>query len=548
MMVYLIKMTTCALLLYAIYAVLLEKEKMHRFKRIYLLVSLIFSMMIPFTSMTINVEQMPANIGTIYTGWNNVIETPDKQTYIIEMNMQVENKPTVPSINYSLLLLSVYVMISSFFLFRMLKNCLQMFLFGQKNACMDYHGAKIALMDEKTVPHSFGRYIFVNREDYYNVRIPDEIILHEWAHVKQRHTYDIMFIELLIAFGWFNPVFYLYRNKIRQNHEFLADDTVTGNNQEHIPAYQTILLNCISQNKDIIFSSSFNFNFLFTKKRIVMMTKTTSKKGAWCRSIALIPVFIAAFCVFSTKTIAQNDLNTLLTYESVENPVPDDRTATPEMDVPKEKIPTVFEPNKDGKNELFLEGYDLQVFNRLGSLLYKGTNGWDGTCKGELMPEGVYYYIAIRSENDGEKQTFTGFVTLNKQNSQNETKITYAKAAENCDFEVEGSTLEQRFPVHLNAANSGEQVVFKKAIALSGGQRYRFTICTDEVSAGEAILLLFEKEELIWSSHNPETDRMQQYFDIDIDKTTIYVLFVTFKDGKEGSAVVSTYHIAKLEQ
>jgi len=77
MMVYLIKMTACALLLYAIYAVLLEKEKMHRFKRIYLLVSLVFSMMIPFTSMTIKVSQMPANIGTLYTGWYHVIETSD---------------------------------------------------------------------------------------------------------------------------------------------------------------------------------------------------------------------------------------------------------------------------------------------------------------------------------------------------------------------------------------------------------------------------------------------------------------------------------------
>jgi len=46
----------------------------------------------------------------------------------------------------------------------------------------------------------------------------------------------------MIAFGWFNPVFYLYRSKIRQNHEFLADDAVIKNNKECIPAYQTILI------------------------------------------------------------------------------------------------------------------------------------------------------------------------------------------------------------------------------------------------------------------------------------------------------------------
>ena len=314
------------------------------------------------------------------------------------------------------------------------------------------------------------------------------------------------------------------------------------------------------------------------------MYKISSKKRAWCKSIALIPVFIAAFCVFSTKTIAQNDLNTLLTYESVENPVADndriitpemeqlietivhvevkrpskqanvnneksvsdDRTTTPEMDVPKEKIPTVFEPNKDGKNELFLKGYDLQVFNRFGTLLFQGTTGWDGTSKGELMSEGVYYYIATRSENDGEKQTFTGFVTLNKQNSQNETKITHGKA--DCNLVAEGSTLEHNFPVRLNAVNPGEPTpIFKKAIAMRKGNRYRYTICTDEGSAGEAILQLYEKDELIRSTFNPETGSTQQYFDIDIDRSDVYTLLVTFKDGKEGSAVISIYHVARLE-
>ena len=321
MIVYLIKVTLCALLFYAMYVLLLERENMHRFKRIYLLGSLVFSMIVPFTAMTINMPQMPANIGTIYTGWEKTVEITDHQTLIVEPAMQVDEIPAAATVNYSLLILCAYVLITALFLFRLFKNCWRMLAHGRKNACTDYHGAKIALMDEKTVPHSFGRYIFINRNDYDNGRIPDEIMRHEWTHIRQRHTWDIVFIELLIAFGWFNPVFYLYRNKIRQNHEFLADDAVIRNNQEFVPVYQTILMNSISQNKNVNFTSNFNLNFLTTKKRIVMMTKTTSKKRAWCRSIALIPVFIAAICVFSTCKIAQNDANTLI---SVENPILDD--------------------------------------------------------------------------------------------------------------------------------------------------------------------------------------------------------------------------------
>jgi hypothetical protein len=56
-------MTACTLLLYAMYALLLERERMHRFKRIFLLVSLVFSMVVPFTTLTINIPQIvPANI------------------------------------------------------------------------------------------------------------------------------------------------------------------------------------------------------------------------------------------------------------------------------------------------------------------------------------------------------------------------------------------------------------------------------------------------------------------------------------------------------
>ena len=295
MIIYLTKMTTCALLFYVIYILLFEKENMHRFKRIYLLISLVFAMAVPFAAITVNFPQIPANTGLFSE---------------IETNMSVEERPAITSVNYFAPIMSAYIVITLLFLFRLLRNCWQMLARGRKNTCMVYHGAKMALMNEKTVPYSFGQYIFINKGDYNNGLIPDEILLHELAHIRQRHTWDVAFIELLIAFNWFNPVFYLYRNKIRQNHEFLADDAVIGKNKCYVSAYQAILINRIPQKTNLNFTS--NFNFLITKKRLIMMTKTTSKKRAWCSSMALIPVFMVAICFFSTKTIAQHNLNALL--------------------------------------------------------------------------------------------------------------------------------------------------------------------------------------------------------------------------------------------
>ena len=358
MITYLINMTLCALLLYALYALWFESEKMHRFKRFYLLSSLAFSMIVPLIVFEIDIATIPANLEMILTGTftETALNNP-KQFVVTQANTLPENVSTVPHLNYALLAGILYVIITSLLLFRFARNCRQMLVRGRKNEVLNYHGANLVLVKEKVMPHSFGRTIFINKADYENHHIPDEIIFHEWAHVRQRHTVDILLIELLIIFGWFNPVFYLYRNKIRQNHEFLADEAVIGSNQAIIPAYIDILIKQIPQNK--IFNYTSNFNFQITKKRLVMMTKTTSKKRVWCSSIALIPVWIAAICVFSTKTIAQQDMSVLLaeTNESVEMPVQDDnrmitpgKGASPEqMEEFRAIIDKYFDINKEPK-------------------------------------------------------------------------------------------------------------------------------------------------------------------------------------------------------
>ena len=80
--------------------------------------------------------------------------------------------------------------------------------------------------------------------------------------------------------------------------------------------------------------------------------------------------------------------------------------------VESKRLPNAFTPNLDGKNEIFLEGFDLMVFSRAGELLYKGVNGWDGKYKGKLMPQGTYLYVVKRTMNNGEQRVFKGTVTL----------------------------------------------------------------------------------------------------------------------------------------
>lgn len=67
-----------------------------------------------------------------------------------------------------------------------------------------------------------------------------------------------------------------------------------------------------------------------------------------------------------------------------------------------QKLPTAFTPhNSIGMNDVFMEGHKVIIFNRYGQKMVESDNGWDGTCRGNLVDPGVYYYEVII--NDGEK-------------------------------------------------------------------------------------------------------------------------------------------------
>jgi gliding motility-associated-like protein len=77
-------------------------------------------------------------------------------------------------------------------------------------------------------------------------------------------------------------------------------------------------------------------------------------------------------------------------------------------------VSKMFSPNGDGINDIFMKGYKVIIFDRLGRKLCSSDNGWDGTFNGRVMPEDVYYYILYYKDKDGKEQRITSYVTLIK--------------------------------------------------------------------------------------------------------------------------------------
>ncbi|KFF30091.1 hypothetical protein IQ37_02715 [Chryseobacterium piperi] len=135
-----------------------------------------------------------------------------------------------------------------------------------------------------------------------NNEIDPRIFLHEKSHLDEKHTWDLLFIEIVKAFTWFNPALYFYKRAMITNHEFLADEAVINHNFS-IRDYQNLIIKEITDNQGLAFTHPFNFNN--TKKRFIMMN-TKKSKLIGIKKIASIPILITAFGLFVQKTYAYN--------------------------------------------------------------------------------------------------------------------------------------------------------------------------------------------------------------------------------------------------
>jgi hypothetical protein len=107
------------------------------------------------------------------------------------------------------ILLTIYVTITTLLLFRFIVNLSKIISKALTHQSIPYKTSKIVLINEDVTPHSFLNYLFIHNKEYENIE--NEILVHEYAHIQQRHSYDILLMEILQTVFWFNPVMLFYR-------------------------------------------------------------------------------------------------------------------------------------------------------------------------------------------------------------------------------------------------------------------------------------------------------------------------------------------------
>ena len=269
---YLIKLSICLAVVYIFYQLFLRRLTFYNWNRWYLLGYAALAFIIPLIDIMPQLQKREIAEATIIT-------------WIPPWGYAPETKNFFETLGYWDWTLIVLAIGSLFFLVRFLTRIYSFLLIKNKATLITKHQTLLYQLDENITPFSFGNSIFINHNLHSEEELK-EIIRHEFVHVKQKHTIDIIFCELLCITNWFNPFAWLIRRSIKQNLEFIADDKVVQNGFDK-KEYQYLLLKVMG-NKQFTFTNHFNFSSL--KKRIAMMNTLKTAKVHLIKFLFLLPV------------------------------------------------------------------------------------------------------------------------------------------------------------------------------------------------------------------------------------------------------------------
>lgn len=158
-------------------------------------------------------------------------------------------------------------------------------------------GIRFYVTDEWGTPFSFFQHIFWNRQLGLTSTRSQQVFRHELCHARQRHTADILYLEVIRAVFWCNPFFHLIRKEIKATHEFLADRYAAAGSDRHDYAEMLVWQHISGQHPPIV-HSFFNTHL---KRRITMLTKFRTNPPGYASRIMILPLLFLLFCAFAVR-------------------------------------------------------------------------------------------------------------------------------------------------------------------------------------------------------------------------------------------------------
>ena len=280
--VYMVKASLYLSAFYFIYFMLLSRDTFYVRNRVFILLSMAVAMILPCFALQ-NIKPDLQFFGKFLS-----------EVLITGASGKTENAGSGLSSLTPLQIINIlYLTGAAVFLVRFLCDLINLLFLIVKQKKRDSH--IIRFHGFNTAGFSAMGHIFINtrlsREE------ADEIIKHEQNHLKRNHFLDIIFVEIIKAFQWFNPAIYLFNKSIRAIHEYQADQECLTSGIP-VVSYQSLLLNQVFKTNTFTLTNSFS-NPSLVRKRMIMMTKKRTSALAGMKLLFVIPVIGLVFFVVS---------------------------------------------------------------------------------------------------------------------------------------------------------------------------------------------------------------------------------------------------------
>ena len=372
--VYILKSGVCLSLFYLFYRLLLSKETFYRFNRIALLGILVFSLLLPLIEVTKapqnEINQAVLTIEQLLVMAENHQET--QVTTVVEGDDLVD---TWRSPVHWIEIVLLFYIAGIFFL--VCRNVYSLFrLVRLMNTAqrrqIDKHTV-LLVHDRNVAPFSWMKFVVISRTDLEeNGR---EILIHECAHIRKHHSWDLLIADICIFFQWFNPGAWLLKQELQNIHEYEADEAVIN---EGINArdYQLLLIKKAVGTRLYSMANSFNHSKL--KKRITMMLKEKSNPWARLKYLYVLPLAAIAVTAFARPEISER-------VEEISAVKVNDLAAIVEAKVEEITKDVSNITSGDSLKKLVVTGDS--ILKEKGTISIYGKKGKNGVLATKLLPD-----------------------------------------------------------------------------------------------------------------------------------------------------------------
>ena len=355
--VYILKSSFCLAVFYLFYRLLLSRETFHRFNRIALLGILLLSCLLPFVEVSVRRPVEMYQTMMTWEQWLLLADLAGTETHAVQVQENV--------VTWIQGLLLVYLFGILFFMLRNIYSLFGLWVLlksGRREKVSDYVVTvvkAVLIVHERDIsPFSWMRYIVISQKDLHeNGR---EILTHELAHIRNRHSWDLFAADICIFFQWFNPAAWLLKQELQNIHEYEADETVIN---EGVDARQYQLLLIKKAVGTRLYSMANSFNHSKLKKRITMMLKEKSSPWARLKYLYVLPVAAIAVTAFARPEVSEtveeisdvkvNDLTAIVETKVAES----SGQLLPVQSVPKDSVNRKSKVAVQQMDELVVVGY-----------------------------------------------------------------------------------------------------------------------------------------------------------------------------------------------